>query len=579
MQRLRFLYVIIIPLVLLSACKGSEQSARGSAPSKGRTSAGGSVALMNNFMNGNKEKILGNYELAINYFNKCLKLDPEHSASLFELANIYEFQGKDVMALSHVRRAVDIDGENVWYARLLGLVYEKHGMFDEAAQVYEGIVTSHPTDIDAYYDLANAYNTARKLEKAVNVFDRLEKEMGRNEETLTQKHRLYLRMGEPGKAIEVLEQLIELNPQEAQYYGMMAELYQKQGEDEKALESYQKVQEIDPDNPYVQLSLNDYYKAAGDQEKAFDALKKAFGNTKLDIDTKVQRLLAYYTRTETDPTEKPQAMELCELLTKTHPDNAKAYSIYGDFLNRDKKHKEARKAFKKAVLLAPDKFVIWNQLLVLESELRDWKAMQEESSEAMEVFPSQPAFYLYNGIAAIQLKEYDKAIESLTSGKSLIIDNRPLKAQFMANLGEAYNGTEEHESSDKAYEEAVALEPGNAGTLNNYAYYLSLRGDKLERAAELSQQSNDLAPNQPSYLDTYGWILYKMGRYEEAKTYQNKAIEAGGKTNDVILEHYGDILFKLGDTSKALDYWKQARSFGPGSDLLEQKIEQQELLE
>ena len=197
----------------------------------------------------------------------------------------------------------------------------------------------------------------------------------------------------------------------------------------------------------------------------------------------------------------------------------------------------------------------------------------------MEVFPSQPAFYLYNGIAAIQVKDYERAIESLTSGKLLIIDNRPLQAQFQANLGEAYNATKEYDLSDKAYEGALALDPDNAGTLNNYAYYLSLRSDKLDRAAELSQRSNDLAPNQPSYLDTYAWILYKQARFDDARKWIEKAIDSGGAQNDVILEHYGDILFKLGDHAAAVEQWNKARGFGPGSDKLDQKIEQQQLLE
>ena len=290
MQAIRYILLFLLSLALLGSCKSSQKSASQSN-GKTRSSAGSGVALMNNFMNGNKEKILGNYELAITYFNKCLKFDPNHAASLYELANIYEFQGKDVMALSHIKRAVEIDDTNIWYSRLLGLVYEKHGLFDEAAKVYDEIVTQHPTDVDAYYDLANAYNTARKLDKAVEVFDRLEQEIGENEETLIQKQRLYIRMGEPEKAIVQLERLIEINPTEPQYYGMLAELYQKQGNDAKALEIYSQLQEIDPNNPYVQLSLADYYKGAGENEKAFEAQKVAFANPSLDIDTKVQLLL------------------------------------------------------------------------------------------------------------------------------------------------------------------------------------------------------------------------------------------------------------------------------------------------
>lgn len=563
-------------LGLFTACKSSKETASGGEK---RASAGSEMAIMNNFMNGNKEKILGNYEPAIDYFNRCIKLDPDHAASYYELANIYEFQGKDMMALSHIKKAVELDGSNLWYQRLLGLVYEKHGMFAEAANVYEGVVKAKPEDIDAWYDLANAYNTSQRLDKAVEVFERLEKQVGENEETMLQKHRLYMRMGESGKAIAELEKLIEFSPAEPRYYGLLAELYTKEGEQEKALEVYKQLQEVDPNNPYVHLSMAEYHKANGDAEKAFESQKKAFASASLDIDTKVQLLLGYYTRTERDPTEKPQAYELCEILVETHALDARAHSIHGDFLYRDKKRIEARQAFAKAVELAPEKFVIWNQLLLINSELRDWQSMYEQSGEAMEVFPSQPAFYLYNGIAANQLSKHEEAIEALTSGKMLIIDNPQLEAQFQANLGEAYHATKEYDSSDRAYESAIALEPENAGTLNNYAYYLSLRGQKLDRAAELSQKSNDLAPNQPSYLDTYAWILYKMARYKEAEEYMKRAIEHGGSKNDVILEHYGDILFKLGNKAEAVEYWKKARGFGEGSGKLDQKIDQQNLLE
>ena len=80
-------------------------------------------------------------------------------------------------------------------------------------------------------------------------------------------------------------------------------------------------------------------------------------------------------------------------------------------------------------------------------------------------------------------------------------------------------------------------------------------------------------------MDTYGWILYQKGDYEEAKKWIEKALMNGSDTNSVILEHYGDILFRLGDKEKAFKFWNEARQKGKGSDFLDKKIADKNLYE
>jgi Tfp pilus assembly protein PilF len=159
-------------------------------------------------------------------------------------------------------------------------------------------------------------------------------------------------------------------------------------------------------------------------------------------------------------------------------------------------------------------------------------------------------------------------------GRDLVVDNQPLLAQFWSSLGDAYHANKEHERSDNAYDKALALDPDNVNTLNNYAYYLSERNEELAKAERMSKRSNELAPGQPSYQDTYAWILFRAGKFAEARTWIEKAIASGGKDQGVIVEHYGDILYKLGETSAALEQWKLAKELGDTSDMLDRKIDQ-----
>ena len=133
--------------------------------------------------------------------------------------------------------------------------------------------------------------------------------------------------------------------------------------------------------------------------------------------------------------------------------------------------------------------------------------------------------------------------------------------------------------SDKAFESSIEIVADNPYTLNNYAYYLSVRNEKLDRAAEMSLQSIRIVPDNPSFEDTYGWILYQQKKYTEAEKWINNSLRNGGDKSGVVNEHYGDVLYQLGDKEKAVEYWKKAKQLGEASDLIDKKINDKMLYE
>ncbi|MBL7937323.1 MAG: tetratricopeptide repeat protein, partial [Bacteroidia bacterium] len=164
---------------------------------------------------------------------------------------------------------------------------------------------------------------------------------------------------------------------------------------------------------------------------------------------------------------------------------------------------------------------------------------------------------------------------SLEDGIEFVYDNKPLLIEFYSNLGNAYNSIKNYAKSDKAFDDALKVDPDNALILNNYSYFLSLRKEKLEKAERYSKRSNELAPNNRSYIDTYGWILYQQGKYKEAEEWLSRAVKMGSKS--AISEHYGDVLYKLGRKEEALNYWQEAKTAGSGSELLDKKIADKKL--
>ena len=520
-----------------------------------------------------KAEILGDLNKAEELFKKVLEKNPNNDVAYYELANIYYRYLDYEDALIYAEKAASIDPGNIWYQQLLADLFQKNSQYDNATKVFASLVKTDPENFDYRYQLAIAYIYSGEYHHAIEEYNLIEEMIGITEEVSIQKQKLYIQLKKVDKAAEEIKQLIKAQPNENKYYAILAEIYMSQNEPEKALEIYKTIADNFPNDPYIHISLSDYYRKIGDKEKSFEELKLGFKNPRLEIDSKIQILLSYYTVSEIYEELKDQAITLAAILIESHPADPKSHSMYADFLVRDGRYEEARDEFRKVLELDSSRFLIWESLLRIEAEIGDFEAMLEESILAMELYPEQPLVYLFNGVANYQLKKYDEGVKSFNNGVSLVIDNNLLKSQFYAYLGDVYNQLHDDAASDAAYEMVLVLDPDNSYVLNNFAYYLSLRKEKLKKAAIMAQKACRLDPENSANLDTYGWVLFQLEQYNEAAVWIKKALKQGGSSSAVILEHYGDVLFKQGEAEEANLYWEKAKAAGEGSEFLDKKVQ------
>ena len=130
----------------------------------------------------------------------------------------------------------------------------------------------------------------------------------------------------------------------------------------------------------------------------------------------------------------------------------------------------------------------------------------------------------------------------------------------LAIIGDTLHSEGKEAKAFKIYEQALKIDPGYCPVLNNYAYYLSLKKCSLRKAERMSRITVEQEPDNATYLDTYGWILFLRGKAKEAKPYFKHAILYGGKENAVILMHYSEVLAKLGETDLSSYYRNLAES-------------------
>ena len=575
-------FVGLVLITLLSACSGSKAvTDRTPAPESPTAVEPGTdkrAQTMRLFMEATQARLAGQVPKAVQLYQQCLKLDPSNGAAMFELSKLYH-QGQNYpAAVDHAKRAVAADKDNIWYRFLLADLYSQNGKADDAASVYRDILAKWPDRYEVYFDLANMLAYSGKVDEAIKVYDDTEKRFGLSEELIMQEFGMLSQSGRGTEAQALVERAIKAFPEDPRYMGLLAEVFDQQGEHEKALEQYRKTLALDPGNSMLRIALAEHYYSNGKMDEAYNELGEAFLDPDLDIDAKMQVLIGFFEMTDNEgekPGDRPDLIRrsygLIEQLEKAHPESGKPHTIHGDFLLRDGKFPEARDQFREALRTEKERFPIHMQLLQLDLQLRDYPALHADAEETMSLFPTVPEPYLYNGIALSQLSKHDEAIETLITGRDVVVDNSALMAQFWSSLGDAYNEAARFADSDKAYDKALALEPNNAGTLNNYAYYLSVRNEQLEKAERMSKRSLEITPGSATYMDTYGWILFRAKRFPEARTWIEKALLTG-EPDGVVVEHYGDILFELGDTSKAMEQWRLAKQLGGGTDLLDRKI-------
>jgi tetratricopeptide (TPR) repeat protein len=540
--------------------------------------SGDSLMVRQLFFSALHEKTIENFTLATELFNRVLQSDPANDASMFELANLKKLQNDYPNAQELLEKAVTVKPDNEWYWVALADCYEKNNDVSKLDNVFNELIRLDPDKPDYYFDKANVYFLQKRYDDALDVYQQLEQLTGVTDEIIAKRETIYLKQGKIDLAAADLQGMITENPKQIRYYLLLGELYNSNGFADKALKVLLTAEKTDPNYGQLHLALADIYRDKKNYEASFNELTLAFSIPDLDIDQEIKIIMGYFPKFP-DPDAKASALELSRILTVAHPDDSKAYALYGDMLLQNTKYKDARINYKKSLELNGQVYEVQEQLIRLELGENDIDGALKDGQNALSLFPNQAWLNYLVGVAYQQKKDFNKALSYLKTATTLEAQDKDMLSQCFSSLGDCYHSLGDNPKSDESYEKALSYNPGNAFTLNNYAYYLSVRAVSLDKAAEMSKHSNELQPGTASFEDTYAWILFKQKKYADARVWMEKALSHDKDHSAVQAEHYGDIIFYLGDTDGAVQNWKKAKEYGGDSPVLERKINERKYIE
>lgn len=520
-------------------------------------------------------KALGKYDEAMDLFHHCHGLDSTNANVLIELGTFYNVLQEKNKALDFLRQSVSYDPGNYYYNMMLAGLSKELDLKQEVIDIYSSLSQLYPDKLDLRFELANAYANIGEFREAIDVLDRLEKNTGINEMIAINKFRLYSMMDEKERAFEEIEQIIEKNPTEPRYLILIGDLYLEDNQQVKAVEYYNRVKEIDPDYPALILSMVNYYEKTNDKQAAQAELRKAVTNPSMDVEIKLQLLTRYLAILQQSQQDMKQVNSLFEELFEQHPNNSQLNMIYGNVLLLQEDKKGAIEQFEVYIKDNPEDPAGYEQIIRIALPDQDLEMIQKVTTEALKHLPREAQFYFYLGAVHYQQEEYHNALDIFEEGlANADLPNPVIESDFHGQIGDLNYFLGSKTEAFESYEKALQLNPQNLPVLNNYSYYLSLEKKDLDKAEQMSGITVKVEPSNPTYLDTYGWVLYEQGSYTLAKIYIERAIEYSKEEelSAEVLEHYGDVLYKTGEEEKALEQWKKAKELGSDSTTLDDKI-------
>ena len=483
-------------------------------------------ASAQNFVDALSLYTAGDYEKAKAQFLAVIALDENDDASYYYAGMCDVMLKEAAEAELFLTKAAGMDPDNYWYNKSLADLYIRTNHPEKAIEIYEKLIADHPKNTELYYNVVNLYARQGDADKVLEKLDDIEAMTGKSESVVLARYDVLMNRNKPDEAFKELESYNE-DFSSPQVLCTMGDHQLSMDCDSLALKYYSEALELESSYVPAILGKADVFRLSQDYDSFFD-----------QVDIFVA-----------DPESQPQMkiQYLSALVQSLTPDQYEKYSSRLDSLMRT------------CLSLHPEDYatrVFYAQFLAY---VEDWYELIDQAEEAYLIFPEEKAFLEMKNTAYYNLGDYDSLIRECERIISVCApaDSSIILSSY-ATIGDSYHLLGDRKKAYSAYDKALKINPAYVPVLNNYAYYLSEEGKNLKKAYKMSKITVEAEPDNATYLDTFGWILFLQGKALEAKPFFKHAMLYGGKDSAVILKHYAQVLRALGEKDLANVYEKMA---------------------
>jgi len=481
------------------------------------------------YSSGTILEMMGEFQLANEQYSKALKYHPESDEIIYAYANTFMRIGDYDSALFQANK---IHGRDLKTWFMLANINRALGNRDSSLTAFQQVVALDSNDAQSYYHIATYYRESGNLDSTIWGYENIAR-INPTFRVFQQLGHLYIQTGDIKSAEENFIQALAIDSTQENipsYVGLSA-IYEDRGDIPGTIEMLEKAAELAPDDARLKERLLEMYINNNQYIKGIEAARFLLIGMPDNLFLKRRLAMMYF-----DVDSLQVADSIFTTLIENGDDNLVNHYYAGRIALGYEDLERAKFHFTRLTALADSVVDGWLNLGFV---------------------------YKLQDSVELEIAAYQTGLKYLTNVQDSV--------QVLFILGGTLEQNDRFDESVRAFEQLIQIAPDHSQALNYLGYMLADKGVRLEYARDLIRRAMEIIPDNGAYIDSYGWVLYKMGKYKKALKELLIAYKLEGN-DPVVAEHVGDAYEALGDMKNAHIYWKKALELNPDNQSLVEKL-------
>lgn len=495
---------------------------------------------------------------AIEQFSRITEKDSSDVDAWVTLGRLHRMAQNSVEAEQAYKRALELDPDNEYALHGLALLYQDLGDSKSAIQMWQRLAEQNPSP-RILQALASSYEQARDHASAIQVLRKALELAPKDPEIKRELAENLLATDQLGEALKLYEELAEANPRDPQYPLRVSQIYRQQRDLVKARAAHERAQNLDPASIEIRYNEVNLLEAEGKLAEAIARLKQlldataksAYGPPERANRVILLERLGMLYRANEQPEEAVAAFR--QMATLDADLGARAAAQVIETYRSSKQFARAEQEAEAAYRQYPNDRMI---RLIRASLLADLGRNAEAVGEIKKLLEASPDRETYLALAQIceKIKDFEGMAQALDQAERLAGSDEE-KESILFMRGAMYERMKKYDEAEAEFRKLLKMNPRHASALNYLGYMLADREVRLEEALQLIQRALELDPYNGAYLDSLGWVYYRLGKLEEAERYLRQALERVPR-DPTVNDHLGDVYFRQGKIKEAITQWQ-----------------------
>ncbi len=478
-------------------------------------------------MLGRLEKLAQNSPDAEKAYKKALENDPNNEDALTGLAMVYGDLGDNKQAAEMLRRAAEKNPSGRSLAALAS-AYEQMRDYALAAETLKRAIEISPADRS---ELRRAYAQDLMLSDQLDA------------------------------ALAEYQSLAAEDPKDAQIQLRISQIYRQKRDFAKAREASDKAKELDPNSLEIRYNDVNLLEAEGKTNEAIALMKTILDTTaKKSYSTAergnrvvlLERLGSMYRSNE----QFGEAINTFREIAAVDPEMASRAEVQViETYRASKNYAKAESTAREDVAKYPGDRVLAS---VYASTLADAGKYDAAIAEMKKIVSAKPDREGWIALAQVyeKAKRFPEMAQAIDEAEKLSKTKEDRETVYFMR-GAMYERQKKYDEAEAQFRKVLEINPDNASALNYLGYMLADRGVRLQEALQLISKAVEREPGNGAYLDSLGWVYYRLSRYPEAETNLKLALDkmSGDPT---VHDHLGDVYLHQGKVKEAIAQWEMA---------------------